>query len=293
MLRRVFNSRTLSHIFPETCRQVCRHAVSATSLTAITLNLSFWMIPLFLASITRGVIPSTKVQHVCARAVELIYRRAVEFNSWWVQKVLGVHLEMHGTLPRRDRNLIIVCNHRSWFDILVLHTAVIKHSPIIKFLIKRQLIYVPILGWICLALNFPRLYRTRDPEDRSRDYQAIATATGSLDEYPTALLNFAEGTRFTPDKHKGQQSPWRHLLKPKVGGLRIMLNNADNADVLDVTLVYPREDINFWACLGGALPSVKVYLEHFERGAIKDAEQWLNDRWQVKDRLIAQERNPD
>lgn len=72
-----------------------------------------------------------------------------------------------------------------------------------------------------------------------------------------------------------------------------MLDNAGDAEVLDMTLVYPREDISFWACLGGALPSVKIYLEHFEPGDINDAGQWLNDRWQAKDRLITQELNLD
>lgn len=272
--------------------QAYRHAISATSLAAITVNLAFWMIPLFFTAMARGILKRTRFRHACDRVMERIYRNAVGFHSWWIQQVLGVRLDIIGKFPRRDRNLIIVCNHRSWFDILVLHAAIIKHSPITKFLIKRQLIYVPILGWICLALNFPRLYRSRDPERRSRDHQAIADATGSLGEYPTALLNFAEGTRFTLDKHKAQQSPWQHLLRPKVGGLRIMLETGVDADVLDMTLVYPREHVNFWACLSGTLPSVKVYLDHFEPDDIGDVGQWLAERWQVKDRLIYRELNP-
>jgi 1-acyl-sn-glycerol-3-phosphate acyltransferase len=222
-------------------------------------------------------------------SIEVIYRSAVAFNSWWVKRILRVHLDIRGELPQRDRNLIIICNHRSWFDILVLHAAIIRHSPIIKFLIKRQLVDVPVLGWICLALSFPRLYRTHDPEHRARDHQAIAAATSSLNEYPTALLNFAEGTRYAPDKHKAQQSPWQYLLKPTPGGLRIILEHAENAAILDMTLVYPQKEITFWTCLAGTLPYAKVYLEYFEPDDIKDAAEWLNQRWSVKESLISRE----
>lgn len=260
--------------------------MSTASLTAITLNLTFWMIPLLLVSVARITLPFAYIRHCCNMGIEAIYRSAAAFDSWWIKHVLGIHLDIQGELPRRDRNLIIICNHRSWFDILVLHSAIIRHSPIIRFLIKHQLVYVPILGWICLALDFPRLYRAPDPEHRARDHRAIADATSSLNDYPTALLSFAEGTRYTPEKHKAQQSPWPHLLKPKPGGLRIMLEHAEDSAILDITLVYPQEDITFWMCLAGTLPYVKVYLDYFEPGDIEDAAEWLAQRWWVKESLI-------
>ncbi len=268
---------------------IFRHLVSALSLSAITLNLTFWMIPLFAVSLTRTVAAGPRVREACDRYIEFIYRSAASFDSWWIARSLGVRLDIVGQPhQRRDRNLIILCNHRTWFDILVLHAVIQDYSPIVKFLIKRQLIYVPVLGWICLALRFPRLYRGETPEGRSLDYQAIANAVHRSDGHPTALLNFAEGTRFTPGKHAAQDSPYRHLLKPRAGGLRIMLDNTRDPDILDMTLAYPRE-LTFWRCLGGELEYVKVYLEYFRAGDIQDAAAWLSERWEIKDRLISEE----
>jgi 1-acyl-sn-glycerol-3-phosphate acyltransferase len=54
-------------------------------------------------------------------------------------------------------------------------------------------------------------------------------------------MNFLEGTRFTPAKHAKQQSPYRHLLKPKAGGIALALNAMGDKfrAILDVTIVYP------------------------------------------------------
>ncbi|MBD3647964.1 MAG: 1-acyl-sn-glycerol-3-phosphate acyltransferase, partial [Pseudomonadales bacterium] len=157
---------------------------------------------------------------------------------------------------------------------------------IIKFLIKRELVWVPVVGWICLALNFPRLNRGRDPEARERDYQAVAEATTGLGEKAVALLNFAEGTRFTPEKHRAQASPWQHLLKPKAGGLRIMLENTRQAEIMDITLAYPTPGFTFWRCLSGELPYVRVHIDYCTAVDVEDSTTWLNERWRIKDQRI-------
>jgi 1-acyl-sn-glycerol-3-phosphate acyltransferase len=170
-----------------------------------------------------------------------------------------------------------------------LQYIVVSQGPIIKFLIKRELIFVPVVGWICLALNFPRLSRGKDKQSRREDYNLVANATMELSRAPIALVNFAEGTRFTPEKHHHQHSPYQHLLLPRSGGMRIMLDSMTDATVLDVTLVYP-EDLTFWQCLSGRLNSITVHLSYYPVSDIDNIENWLAERWQTKDKLFAKTR---
>lgn len=257
------------------------------SISVISLNLLFWTFPLLTVVTVKALVPSPALKRVCHRAVDGIYHGAVAVHSWWIERVLGVDVRIVGQPPAAtDQRIVVLSNHRSWFDILVIHDVVTTNGPIIQFLIKRELIYVPIVGWLCLALDFPRLNRGRDEAGRERDYRSIQRASETVKEHPAALLNFAEGTRFTETKHRAQHSPYRHLLNPRSGGLRIMLDSLGEAQVLDVTLVYPDDRLTFWDCLGGAASAVEVHLEYLHSSEIDDVNEWLARRWRLKDQTI-------
>src|SRR5690606_6075632 len=59
-------------------------------------------------------------------------------------------------------------------------------------------------------------------------------------DIPVSVMNFVEGTRFTEAKHGLQSSPYRHLLKPRAGGVAFVLDAMGDGlhSILDVTLVY-------------------------------------------------------
>src|SRR5690606_39037199 len=69
---------------------------------------------------------------------------------------------------------------------------------------------------------------------------------------------FLEGTRFTPAKHDQQQSPFRHLLKPKAGGIAFVLDAMGEQleSMVDVTIHYPAGRPTFWDLLCGRVPQV-------------------------------------
>ena len=264
-----------------------QHAISLLSVTAITLNLLFWTIPLLAVVATQAVVRSSGAKSMCYGCVDWIYRRAVDFNSWWVVQVLQVDIRIHGELPQDPaEQLIVVSNHRSWFDILVLHRLVTTTGPIIKFLIKRELIYVPVIGWLCLALKFPRLRRGKTADGRERDYQSVMAAAQAATTEPGALLNFAEGTRFTERKRRDRGSIFPHLLNPRSGGLRIMLETLPDARILDCTLVYPDDDLTFWRSVGGDLKVVEAWLDYIATSDVTDANAWLAERWRLKEERI-------
>ncbi len=78
------------------------------------------------------------------------------------------------------------------------------------------------------------------------------------------VVNYLEGTRFSEQKKARQQSPYRHLLKPKAGGVAFVLAAlGEQLDaLLDVTVVYPSDKVpGFWDLLCGRVPKVIVDIQ--------------------------------
>jgi 1-acyl-sn-glycerol-3-phosphate acyltransferase len=251
----------------------------------ITVDLLLWIPFLVFFALLKAVLPIVAVKRTCDACTDECYRTAVRVNAWLLEGVLGLKFNVIGQLPQgRLQRMLVISNQRSWFDILALQTLIVPRGPIIKFLIKKELIYVPVVGWICLALNFPRLTRGQQPGGREKDFDSVTSAVMELDNSPFALLNFIEGTRFTSAKRDSNTSRYQHLLNPKTGGFRIMPENLPHADIIDVTLIYPRE-MNFWECLSGRLKQLDVHVSCSKADDISDINQWVNARWDEKEAL--------
>jgi 1-acyl-sn-glycerol-3-phosphate acyltransferase len=269
-------------------KTVLQHLKSLLSCIVIALSLVIWLIPLILLGILNKL-PVTGLQRFARQTINHVYRYAVGVNSFWLERVMAIDLVIHGQPPNDpDEQMIVVCNHRSWFDILLVQDVVTSHGPRVNFLVKRELAWVPIVGWICLALGFPMLARGGSVGSRNNDIDSIANAADELNKAPAALLNFAEGTRFTDAKHLAQVARYQHLLNPKAGGLRIMLRALENVRVLDMTIIYPDDDVSFWDCMGGRSRRIEIVLEYFNAAEISNPTAWINSRWQEKDQLIDQ-----
>ena len=80
---------------------------------------------------------------------------------------------------RRDGRYLVLANHQSWVDIVVLQDVFNRRIPFLKFFLKQQLIWVPVLGLAWWALDFPFMRRytreelERHPEWRGRDVEAF------------------------------------------------------------------------------------------------------------------------
>ena len=118
---------------------------------------------------------------------------------------------------------------------------------------------------------------------------------------PFTLLNYLEGTRFTPEKHAQQQSPYQNLLKPKAGGLALALGILGNdIDALvDMTIVYPDGAPGYSEFWLGDVPRIAVNLRKIDipawvlAGNYEDDadfreqfQQWVDQLWTEKDQLI-------
>jgi hypothetical protein len=194
-------------------------------------------------------------------------------------------------------------NHQSWVDILVLQRVFHGRIPFLKFFLKQELIWVPVIGLAWWALDFPFMKRGKGSGARSADLATTRAACEKFKRIPTSVINFVEGTRFTPAKHAQQQSPYRHLLKPKIGGLGMALATMGEqfGALLDVTIVYPQGTPTFWDLLCGRVQQVVVRVQQrpippellgCDPMTNKPYRQrlgaWVDGQWQEKDVLLQQ-----
>mgnify|MGYP000958546877 CR=1 FL=1 len=115
---------------------------------------------------------------------------------------------------------------------------------------------------------------------------------------PTTVMNFVEGTRFTPAKHTRQQSPHTHLLKPKAAGLALAIESLGDQfhAMIDVTIAYPQGRPTYWGFFSGQVPQVTVRVrevpiptEYHQADYLNDPQHrdrfqaWLNGMWARKD----------
>ena len=179
----------------------------------------------------------------------------ISCNSAWMALTQRSEWDVSGLDELDYRSWYMVsCNHQSWVDILVLQHLLNRRIPLLKFFLKQQLIWVPVMGLAWWALDFPFMrrhseqYLKKHPEMRGKDQETTRRACEKFALVPTSVMNFLEGTRFTPAKHARQQSPYAHLLKPKAGGMALALNAMGDKfqAILDVTIVYPDGRPTFW-----------------------------------------------
>jgi 1-acyl-sn-glycerol-3-phosphate acyltransferase len=209
----------------------------------------------------------------------------------------------------RKRWYLVEANHQSWADIFVLQKVLTGRIPLLKFFLKRQLIWVPLIGAAWWALDFPFMKRhsqeflRRHPERRGDDLAAIRRSCEKFSLIPTAVMNFLEGTRFTLEKQNAEGSPYRHLLAPKAGGIGFALNAMGERfhSLLDITVFYPGGAPSFFGLLAGRMKEVVVQLRelpiptdlisgnyaadpHFRARM----QEWVTELWCEKDQMLEQ-----
>ena len=211
---------------------------------------------------------------------------------------------------KRDRWYMIMSNHLSWVDILVLMKLASKDMPMPRFFLKQQLFWVPFIGLGCWVLDMPFMKRysrqqiAKKPHLQGKDIETTRKSCEKFRDIPTTVINFCEGTRFTEKKRAQKQSPFTNLLPPKAGGtaftLQAMKGNFDA--ILDITIVYPDRNPNkplVLDFLAGRLRHIHLHLEalpvtddlvgdYFNDPEFKAHFQaWLNQRWVLKDQRIS------
>ncbi|MBF8746170.1 MULTISPECIES: acyltransferase [Pseudomonas] len=211
---------------------------------------------------------------------------------------------------RQDTSYLAVSNHQTWVDIPALIESLNRRTPFFKFFLKKELIWVPLLGLAWWGLDYPFMKRyskaflEKHPELKGKDLEITKAACELFKRQPVTVVNYLEGTRFTEAKRQEQQSPYRHLLKPKAGGVAFVLAAlGEQLDaLLDVTIVYPGNKApGFWDLLNGSISRVIIDIRvreldpalwagDYENDPVfrQTVQDWVNQLWVEKDQRIEQ-----
>lgn len=274
------------------------------------VNTLLWGIPLYAAALLKLVSWTPTMRQRCDAMLMGISKRWIDANLWLVAVSQDIRWDIEGNVDiNPQKSYLVISNHQSWVDIIVLLRTLHRRAPFPRFFTKRQLVWVPILGQAFLALDFPLMKRLsaeqlrKQPELRGKDLETARRACAKYRDLSTAIINFAEGTRFRPHKHARQRSPFKHLLKPKTGGIALALAalGPDLAGVLDLTIVYPSGRATFQRLFAGKIDEVIVRVEKLSVPARfshsveqlddelrSEVRNWLWELWQRKDARIEQ-----
>ena len=150
------------------------------------------------------------------------------FCAWVIltaRLLCGIRSEVRGTPPKDE--VVIAAKHQSFFDIILIFHAV----PRGKFIMKRELLYTPILGQYALRIGCV-------PVNRGKRGAAIArmkadVAKGAAD--PGQLIIYPQGTRVAP----GVDRPY----KVGTGLLYEQLGQACVPVAANVGLFWPKRSL--------------------------------------------------
>ena len=278
------------------------------SLALLALNTIFWCAPLFALAILKLLLPIAGVRRLIDPVLNRIATCWITCNDAWINLLQPEPWSVEGTGSLRPDNWYLVnCNHRSWVDIFVLQRVLNRRIPLLKFFLKQQLLYVPVIGLAWWALDFPFMQRhskaalRKHPELRNQDRETTRRACAKFAKVPTSVMTFAEGTRYTPVKQRAQSSPYRHLLKPKAGSLAMALNAMGEQfhALLDISIAYPDGTPTFWELASGQAGRVMVHIREMpippglctgdynnDANFRGEFHRWLAQLWEEKDERI-------
>lgn len=283
--------------------------LKGTLAAALILLNTLILFPVLLVfAIIKLILPVPFVRKGCTVILNRIAWIWIGFNNLLMDGLHRVEWDVRG-VEDLDRKhwYFVTCNHQSWADIPAIQYVLNNRIPLLKFFLKKELIWVPLLGIAWWALDFPFMHRhtkeqiARRPELKGKDLAATQAACEKFRYTPVTIFNFMEGTRYTPAKHKSQASPYKHLLKPRAGGTAFVLGAMGEMihTMLDVTIVYPDGRGGFWNYLCGRISRIIIDVRVREipprflgmdyennREIRADFQRWITEIWAEKDARI-------
>lgn len=224
-------------------------------------NVILWGTLVLLFGVLKLILPFNIISHILHGA----YRGWCKGNRFalWLG-CPNIEINIKGNV-NRDSWYLLISNHMSWLDIVVLSAIDVLPAP--KFFLKDELKYVPFIGTGAWAMGMPFMKRVsksqlaKNPKLKGLDVERTKRSCRDFRNHPTTIINFVEGTRFTPQKHTKQSSPFSYLLKPKAGGIAFALEVlGEQFDaLLNTSIIYQGEGSHICRNLmRGRLALIKV-----------------------------------
>ncbi len=274
----------------------------------LIMNTLLLCIPLFVCALLKLIVPVTSFRLSMGKAANRIAELWTTINSGWMKLTQTMNFRVEGLEGLNPKGwYLITANHQSWADITIMQHLLNKKMPPMKFFLKQELIWVPVIGLCWWVLDFPfmkrytKAYLTRHPEKQGKDLKTTRQACAKFKNIPVSIVNYLEGTRFTQSKQQKQQSPYHALLKPKAGGISYVLGAMGEQlkSMVNLTIYYDHNALGFWDFLCGRISTVYIHIEKKKIPAEfigkdyqKDADfrkvfqQWINQLWEEKDRRL-------
>ncbi len=276
--------------------------------TLLLLNTLVLICPLLVFALLKLVLPG-RGRDYASWAVMWVAETWSEIDKAIFALCIPTQWDIRGVESlRKDTSYLAVSNHQTWVDIPALIESLNRRTPFFKFFLKKELIWVPLLGLAWWGLDYPFMKRyskaflERHPELKGKDLEITKAACELFKRQPVTVVNYLEGTRFTEAKRQEQQSPYRYLLKPKAGGVAFVLAAlGEQLDaLLDVTIVYPGNKApGFWELLNGSINRViiDIRVRELDPGLWagdyendpefrQTVQAWVNQLWVEKDQRI-------
>ncbi|WP_394497206.1 acyltransferase [Shewanella sp. ENK2] len=278
----------------------------------LIINTVVWAGLISIGGIIKLFVPVALGRNHISRLMNRFMWAWASCNGGILNLIAKIEWDIEG-LEGLDENgwYLIISNHVSGFDIAAQTYILRNNVPMMKFFLKRELIFVPFLGLGCWALDMPFMNRTspaklkKNPKLKGKDLETTRKACEKFIHIPTSIINYVEGSRFTEDKHRRQQSPYRHLLRPKAGGIAFTLSAMGEqfTGLLNMTLAYPDADAKakegiLYEVMSGRVKKIVVRIEqmpvpevdsevYFSQAETRvEFQRWLNQVWFDKDQQL-------
>ena len=284
-------------------------------IISVVLITAAGAIPLIPAAVIKIALPAGGPRRAAGRVVYWVSSTWARATHTLIRRISGTRVIVRQELADDPGGrYVLIANHQSWADIMLLIAAIYPQLPFPRFFIKEQLRWLPVIGLACWALDFPFMQRhSRDalkanPQLRQDDMRTIQRVCAVFRDVPVSIVNYAEGTRATAAKRAAADSPYQSLLPPKAGGTAFAVNAmAEVLDgILDMTMAYVNTPApSFWDLLCGRIPEVAVRLRYMPvpadlaRGdytadaAYRDRfKAWLDALWADKDAAVTALQDP-
>ncbi len=277
-------------------------------LSLIFVNILFWFVPLFPIAVIKLVFPVKPIRKGCDVLLNFICTTWAIGNDLILNLVNKIEWDIEGDDDlSMNKWYLVLANHQSWSDIMVLQSILNNRIPYFRFFLKQELIWIPIFNFVWIALDYPYMKRysksflKKNPHLKGKDIETTRKSCEKFRDIPVSIMNFVEGTRFTKEKHEKLSSSYTYLLNPKAGGVAFVLSAMGEqlSAILDVTIKYDPKAMGFWDYLCGKVTKVTVRIEqipltsevvgdYFNDTRFKIGfHKWINALWQKKDRTLA------
>ncbi len=294
--------------FEALIKKIIKHTTGVLTLSVITISTCIWTVPIIGFAFVKFLLPFAASRRIMSRWIMVMGESWVSCNAFIFSAVNSTEWDVRGLegLNRKGWYLVMV-NHQTWVDIVVMQIALSRRIPFLKFFIKKELIWFPILGIAWWAMDMPfmqrhsKSYLQEHPEQKGKDLEATRRACEKFRDTPTSVINFLEGTRFSEQKRVKRKSSFQYLLPPRAGGVALAIASMGNMfdAILDVTIVYPKGVTEFWDMICGHFEHVVVDIRQRpvdawmlegdyanDRDFRREFHRWLTRVWEEKDERI-------